>query len=106
MTDNEIIKALEFCKNISCNRDCPLFSKFNCKEKLSQNAFDLIQRQQAKIDELKDRMDRIVEQLEEASCYIEDGDGHAGHVVFTDKVIEIVKGAMSDENNEKIYKDI
>ena len=114
MTDNEIIKALEFCKNISCNRDCPLFSKFNCKEKLSQNAFDLIQRQQKRIDRLKDNLDavlkeradhteaieefadKIVEQLEEASCYIEDGDGHAGHVVFTDKAIAIVKGVQNE----------
>lgn len=36
--------------------------------------------------------DKIVEQLENASCYIEDGDGHAGHLVFTDEAIEIVKG--------------
>ena len=41
-------------------------------------------------------MDRIVEQLENASCYIEDGDGHAGHVVFTDKVIAIVKGVQNE----------
>lgn len=34
----------------------------------------------------------IVEQLEDASCYIEDGDGHAGHLIFTDEAIEIVKG--------------
>lgn len=36
-------------------------------------------------------IDKIVEQLEDASCYIEDGDGHAGHLVFTDEAIEIVK---------------
>ena len=40
-------------------------------------------------------MDRIVEQLENASCYIKDGDGHAGHVVFTDKAIAIVKGVQN-----------
>ena len=42
-------------------------------------------------------MDRIVEQLENASCYIEDGDGHAGHVIFTDKAIEIVKAGGKGE---------
>lgn len=38
-------------------------------------------------------IDKVVEQLENASCYIEDGNGHAGHLVFTDKAIEIVKGS-------------
>lgn len=42
-------------------------------------------------------MDRIVEQLEDASCYIEDGDGHAGHLIFTDEAIEIVKEGGKDE---------
>lgn len=37
-------------------------------------------------------INKIVEQLEDVSCYIEDGDGHAGHLVFTDEAIEIVKG--------------
>ena len=41
-------------------------------------------------------IDRIVEQLENASCYIEDGDSHAGHVVFTDKAIAIVKGVQNE----------
>lgn len=41
-------------------------------------------------------IDEIVEQLEEASCYIEDGDGHAGHVVFTDKAIAVVKGVQNE----------
>ena len=41
-------------------------------------------------------MDRIAEQLKNASCYIEDGDGHAGHVVFTDKAIAIVKGVQNE----------
>jgi hypothetical protein len=37
-------------------------------------------------------INKIIEQLEDVSCYIEDGDGHAGHLVFTDEAIEIVKG--------------
>ena len=45
-------------------------------------------------------MDRIVEQLENASCYIEDGDGHAGHVVFTDKAIAIVKGVQNEHKDK------
>lgn len=37
-------------------------------------------------------IDEVVKQLGNASCYIEDGNGHAGHLVFTDEAIEIVKG--------------
>lgn len=36
----------------------------------------------------------VVEQLKEANCYIEDGNGHAGYFVFTGKAIEIVKGGV------------
>lgn len=36
-------------------------------------------------------VDKVVEQLEKASCYIEDGYGHAGHLVFTDEAIDIVR---------------
>ena len=42
-------------------------------------------------------VDKVVEQLEEASCYIEDGYGHAGHLVFTDEAIEIVKKGGEQE---------
>lgn len=37
-------------------------------------------------------IDEVVKQLGNASCYIEGGNGHAGHLVFTDEAIEIVKG--------------
>ena len=36
-------------------------------------------------------INKIVEQLEDVSYYIEDRDGHVGHLVFTDEAIEIVK---------------
>ena len=43
-------------------------------------------------------IDKVVEQLGNASCYIEDGNGHAGHLVFTDEAIEIVKkGGGTDD---------
>lgn len=118
MTDNEIIKALECCKNIGWCVVCPLYTtdENRCTTTMLEATLDLIQRQQARIMHpetlLDDRCDKciereredavhsyredLVEQLEKASCYIEDGDGHAGHVVFTDKAIAIVKGAQHD----------
>lgn len=57
MTDNEIIKALECCKNGQC-ADCPRiytpYEIFRCKEDLISNALDLINRQQAEVERLRD----------------------------------------------------
>ena len=57
MTDNEIIKALDFCEGYNgvsfCN-DCPLFDKDNCEHILSHEAYNLINRQKAEIENLKD----------------------------------------------------
>ena len=52
MNDNEIIKALECCKNLhhtecAC---CPLGKGKDCIEKLAGSALDLINRQNAEIE--------------------------------------------------------
>lgn len=54
MNDDEIIMALECCqKNVLCEQ-CPLKEKSSCINKLSTYALDLITRQQAEIERLKD----------------------------------------------------
>ena len=55
MTDEQIVKALEYCenKNIPC-KDCP-FNELDCVNDLERFALDLINRQKAKIKE-KDEM--------------------------------------------------
>ena len=56
MTDNEIVKALECCKELIC-KDCPIFPNSTpvllCKRRLEIKALDLIKRQQAEIAELR-----------------------------------------------------
>ena len=56
MTDNEIIKALEYCspkQNRSCGI-CPAYDLGNfCASELKQNALDLITHQQAELENLK-----------------------------------------------------
>lgn len=56
MTDEQIVKALECCKdNDGCNK-CPygnIFSK-KCINLIQKNALDLIKRQQAEIKELQE----------------------------------------------------
>ena len=57
MTDNEIIKALEYCANCeNCfygTTNCPLGEEMECRSLLAQNALDLITSQQAENENLK-----------------------------------------------------
>lgn len=57
MTEAEIIKALDFCEGyngISFCNDCPLFDEDNCIHILSHEALDLINRQNAEIERLRE----------------------------------------------------
>ena len=73
MTDNEIIKALDCCANSSgfayCDR-CLYSQHKYCVRVLMQDVSDLIKRQQAEIERLKEEtdkwkiLDKLVEELE------------------------------------------
>lgn len=60
MTDNEIIKALELCKGTGCI-GCPLHLTADCVRILQENAIDLINRQKAEIERLKQEKKRMLE---------------------------------------------
>lgn len=67
MTDNDIIKALECCKNLhhtecAC---CPLGKGKDCIEKLAGSALDLISRQNAGIVRLTGRINHLKQYDEE-----------------------------------------
>lgn len=58
MTDEQIIKALECCKDRECQTGCPrlhnnLPIEDDCRCNLIKDALDLINRQQAEIERLK-----------------------------------------------------
>lgn len=54
MTDKEIIKALEICGDDDAGcMECPFEKQYFCRTTLSSNALDLINRQQAEIERLK-----------------------------------------------------
>lgn len=62
MTDNEIIKALECCCSETIEKtcgDCPLFNvgRPDCYRILANNSLDLINRQQAELEKLKQEYD-------------------------------------------------
>ena len=54
MTDNEIIKALECCRDDTCV-SCPICTEGLCNGGLHKNTLDLINRQKAEIESLKHR---------------------------------------------------
>ena len=65
MTDREIIKALECClKHYGC-MDCPVRGKDGCMSILYKNSLDIITRQQAEIEKLKDCERILICQLAE-----------------------------------------
>lgn len=55
MTDNEIIKALECCRDDTCV-SCPICTEGLCNGGLHKNTLDLINRQKAEILELQKRI--------------------------------------------------
>lgn len=57
MTDEQIIKAVECCDCSKWCEDCPLKDNDYCKDILSHQAVDLINRQKAEIEELKSQME-------------------------------------------------
>lgn len=72
MTDNEITKALECCKNNN-SADCPLLNysetSADCMQELINCAFDLINRQKAEIISLKSKQYKVSgEAIFKAKC--------------------------------------
>jgi len=65
MTDNEVIKGLECCKNDDCD-NCP--NTFgNCYSNLAGAALDLINRQQTEIDRLSVYNEEIVNRIRKSA---------------------------------------
>ena len=64
MTDNEIIKALEYCINNNTCKGCPYSGK-GCYIPLKKNSLDLINRQQAEIERLNTQRDKVIKEFTE-----------------------------------------
>lgn len=83
MTDNEIVKALEHCwiKDEGCGskEDCPYYGLEKCIQNSVEDGIDLIQRQQERIERLKDNLDAVLSERADHTEAIED---------FVDKVVE------------------
>ena len=72
MTDSEIITALTVCHKgngeSECEK-CPYVVTRGCIDILGEDALDLIKRQQAEIDTMKDTMAKLLNTLERANKY-------------------------------------
>ena len=60
MTDNEIIKALECCKTGDDCKGCPYYAngRYTCGEHFNEDVLDLINRQKAEIEDLKEAKEK------------------------------------------------
>ena len=71
MTDNEIIKALECCSDTDCD-NCPFEEQCRRNGSLSDIALDLINRQKAEIERLKDEVQKQKEKTNDViRSYVE-----------------------------------
>ena len=81
MTDNEIIKALECCSDIpekSCkDNDCPFIAECGADlHILEKSALDLINRQKAEIESLKEALKDLKREMSYMSSPNTIGDRH------------------------------
>ena len=56
MSDEDIIKALTYCRTVvkECDENCPYIDYIDCERKIFADALDLINRQKAEIERLKE----------------------------------------------------
>lgn len=69
MTDEQIIKALEYCKIGECD-DCPFYgAKEDCEVELPEEALNLINRKKAEIEqEIKEIKSEAIKEFAERLC--------------------------------------
>lgn len=97
MTDTEIIKALECCRNqIPMCDDCPVGSGGMCFDFLKDYAIGLINRQKAEIERLTDLINEIAEANEDLVR-----DNHDLYVSLKKRDAEIEKLKRQIENIEQ-----
>ena len=95
MTDNEIIKALECCTNDDNEPNCKECTKrphIYCICELLEDAYGLNQRQQERIERLKDNLDAVLKERTDHTEAIEK---------FAEKIVE----QLEEERNKGFFDD-
>lgn len=84
MTDDEIIKALGYCKRsvgaILCTRECPMYSECDSEDPMVDIcglAIDLINQQKAEIERLQDELHRAKVEISKHFDYMDEAKSEA-----------------------------
>ena len=96
MTDRAIIKALEYCSTKGNCYKCyyqEWYTTRKCREHLAKEALDLIQRQQERIERLKDNLDAVLAERADHTEAINE---------FADRLKENLTGWATDPTDEEI----
>ena len=105
MTDNEIIKTLECCRDDTCV-SCPICTEGLCNGGLHKNTLDLINRQKAEIESLKHRKTELQIrnqelQHEKSEAIKEFAEGLCDGRVSNDPVVIAVKTELQMTEGQK-----
>lgn len=94
LSDNEIIKALELCSgDVFCHKGngCPYQGVDKCVKVSTHDAIDLINRQQAEIERLKDNLNAVLEEATETEVEYE----KVYEQAYNDAMANLVDGGAS-----------
>lgn len=94
MTDKQLKTILECCasdENIECCKKCALCEKYDCYSEISKNVLDLINRQKAEIERLKDYNENLI----------------TANMELSDEILEIKSEAIKEfaERLKSEYED-
>lgn len=106
MTDNEIIKSLECCKDPECGmcNDCLFHNRGDCMEALIANTLDLMKHQKAEIERLKKHQKAEIERLQNDLAHI----GQHSLILIDSAKAEAVKefaSLIKGENGNRFMKE-
>ena len=105
MTDEQIVKALEYCISTKSCEECPICNTDNCGFVLMQNAFDLIERQQDEIEELKEDKKRLEDDIWNAEINRGFAEQKMASAMSVNDVLEELKNTLviNNEGNTDFF---
>lgn len=108
MTDEQIIKALECCINSKCEQDCfgcPYYGEISCVKKNGIDLLNLINRKNAEIERLKDKLNTAKREIVETIPLIEE-DIKIAKAEAVKEIIERLEAEITiSDKYVRIYND-
>ena len=104
MTDNEIIKALELCRNENgiCS-DCPYSDDYtNCNTRIAKDVLDLINRQKAEVEKLQEYYKMYYDRMREIKELQDEVEHSSYKISLFDETIKTAKSEAIKEFAERL----